>query len=456
MKYFGTDGIRSKVGKILTCELALELGKAAGAVLYQQSKNEGVGDGNKPFVVVGKDTRISSEMLESALVAGFCSRGINVLSLGVIPTPAVAYITRALGAQLGVVISASHNPYYDNGIKFFGADGFKIKDEVEEQIEDILNFPEKLWNFPLPEPEEYGIILDNAEASQKYVQYLKQTVSVNFEGLHVALDCANGSASTVAPKLFSLLGAKVSVIGNSPNGLNINDGVGSTHPEALATFVREVGADVGFAFDGDGDRVIAIDEQGDVRDGDYMLFLCGQYLKEEGRLKHDTIVSTIMANLGFHKGLEEIGIRSIQTDVGDRYVAQAMLQGGYTLGGEQSGHIIFLEYSTTGDGLLSAIQLLEIIKKRAVPFSRLTKLMRKLPQILVNLKVNDKDRILQDDRLKEKEIEVAEYLGSRGRLLLRPSGTEPLIRVMVEAETDKLCQEIVHQMLALIKEIISN
>ncbi len=451
MKYFGTDGVRGKVGKLLTVELALELGKAAGAIIFKNHQ----GKEGKPFVVVGKDTRISSDMLENALIAGFCSRGVDVLSLGTVPTPAVAYITRQMGAETGVVISASHNPYYDNGIKFFGHDGFKIKDEMEAEIEEILNFPERLWNFPLPTETTFGIVLDNAEAPQKYIQYLRQTVDTDFKDIHVALDCANGAASKIAPKLFTLLGAKVSVMGNSPDGLNINDNVGSTHPEALGAFVKEVGADIGFSFDGDGDRVITVDEKGEVRDGDYILFLCGQYLKEKGRLNQNTVVSTIMANLGFHKGLEELGIRSIQTDVGDRYVAQAMLQGGYILGGEQSGHVIFLEHSTTGDGLLTAVQFLEVLKFRGVAFSQLTKMMQKLPQILVNLKVNDKDQILESPLLKEKELEIEETLGSRGRLLLRPSGTEPLIRVMVEAETEEICRDIAHQILEVVKQILN-
>lgn len=451
MKYFGTDGVRGKVGKILTVELALEIGKAAGAHIFKEygEKSE------KPFVVVGKDTRISSDLLESALIAGFCSRGVDVLSLGVVPTPAVAYITRQMGAAAGIVISASHNPYFDNGIKLFGNDGFKIKDDMEQQIEEILNYPEKLWSFPQPEEEKLGVILDNAEAPQKYIQYLRQTIDTDFNDIHIAIDCANGATSKIAPKLFALLGAKVSVMGNSPDGININAGVGSTHPEALAEFVKEVGADIGFSFDGDGDRVIAIDEKGDVRDGDYILFLCGQYLKEKGRLNQNTVVSTIMANLGFHRGLEDLGIRSIQTDVGDRYVAQAMLQGGYILGGEQSGHVIFLEHSTTGDGLLTAIQFLEVLKFREVPFSQLSKVMNKLPQILVNLKVNDKEQILGNPLLKEKELAIEEMLGSKGRLLLRPSGTEPLIRVMVEAETEEICRDVAHQILEVVKQILN-
>ena len=453
MKYFGTDGVRDKVGKLLTVDLATDLGKAAGAIIFKAHKARENG-GKKPFVVVGKDTRLSSDMLEAALIAGFCSRGVDILSLGVIPTPAVAYITRKLGADAGVVISASHNPYYDNGIKFFGTDGFKIQDAVEEEIEDILNFPEKLWNYPQPEPEEFGQTLENAEATQQYLSYLKQTTTTDFSHIHVALDCANGATSAIAPKLFSMLGAKVSVMANDANGVNINDNVGSTHPEVLIDFVQQVGADIGFAFDGDGDRVIAVDEKGNVRDGDYILFLCGNYLKEKGRLNSNMIVSTIMANLGFHKGLDELGINSIQTDVGDRYVAQAMLQGGYSLGGEQSGHVIFLEHSTTGDGLLSAVQLLTVIVESGVAFSTLSKTMKKLPQILVNLKVNDKEQIMNNPVLKEKELQITEFLGSRGRLLLRPSGTEPLIRVMVEGETEELCQETVQQVLAVIKQII--
>jgi len=458
MKYFGTDGVRGKVGKILTVELALELGKAAGAIIFKDYLDRRAVKGSneeKPVVVLGKDTRLSSDLLENALTAGLASRGVDVLSLGVIPTPAVAYITRELNGRMGAVISASHNPYYDNGIKFFGNDGFKIRDDIEEEIEELLNFPEKLWNYPTPEPNEYGVKLHNAEAVQKYVRYITQTIEGDFTGMHVALDCANGATSSVAPQVFSLLNAKVSIMGNQPNGLNINEEVGSVHPEALATFVQEVGADIGFAFDGDGDRLIAVDSKGNVRDGDYIIFLCAQYLKEKGKLNHNTVVSTIMANLGFHRGLEELGIQSIQTDVGDRYVAQAMLQGGYILGGEQSGHIIFLEHLTTGDGLLSAVQLLAVLRDMNAPLSEASKMMKKLPQMLVNLKVNDKEQILSNPLLKEKEVQISEQLGSRGRLLLRPSGTEPLIRVMVEAETEELCQDVVHQVLGLIKKIIN-
>jgi len=458
MKYFGTDGVRGKVGKILTAELALELGKAAGAIIFKDYLDRRAvkgADEEKPFVVVGKDTRLSSDLLENALAAGLASRGVDVLSLGVIPTPAVAYITRELNGRMGAVISASHNPYYDNGIKFFGNDGFKVRDDIEEEIEDLLNFPEKLWNYPSPEPDAYGVKLSNAEAVQKYVRYITQTIDGDFSGIHVALDCANGATSAIAPQIFSLLNAKVSIMGNQPNGLNINDEIGSVHPEALAEFVQAVGADIGFAFDGDGDRLIAVDHKGNVRDGDYIIFLCAQYLKEKGKLNHNTVVSTIMANLGFHRGLEELGIQSIQTDVGDRYVAQAMLQGGYILGGEQSGHIIFLEHLTTGDGLLSAVQLLAVLRGMNATLADAAKMMHKLPQMLVNLKVNDKEQILNNPLLKEKEIQISEKLGSKGRLLLRPSGTEPLIRVMVEAESEELCQDVVHQVLGLIKKIIN-
>ena len=459
MKYFGTDGVRGRVGKILTAELALELGKAAGAIVFKDYKDKlaaGTEESiEKPFVIIGKDTRLSSDLLENALIAGLCSRGVDVLSLGIIPTPAVAYITRELGAKMGVVISASHNPFPDNGIKFFGNDGFKVRDEVEEKIEDILNFPEKLWNYPSPNSDEFGIKLENAEATPKYIRYIMQTIGGDFSDFHVALDCANGATTLVAPKIFSMLNAKVSIMGNTPNGTNINDGVGSTSPDALCEFVKEVGADIGFAFDGDGDRLIAIDEKGNVRDGDYILFICGQYLKNKGKLNHNTVVSTIMANLGFHKDLEALGIHSIQTDVGDRYVAQAMLQGGYILGGEQSGHIIFLEHSTTGDGLLTAVQLLATLRDMKATLAGASKMMAKLPQMLVNLKVNDKDQILNNPLLKEKELQIKEQLGSKGRLLLRPSGTEPLIRVMVEAESDELCQDVIQQMLVTIKKIIN-
>ena len=351
-KYFGTDGVRGVANTELTPELAFKLGRFGGYVLTK--------DATRPKILIGRDTRISGHMLEGALVAGLLSIGAEVMRLGVISTPGVAYLTKALGAQAGVMISASHNPVADNGIKFFGPDGFKLSDDQESEIEDLLD--QTVDGLPRPTGADLGQVSDYFEGGQKYLQYLKQSVDEDFDGLHIALDCAHGATSALATHLFADLDADISTMGASPNGLNINEGVGSTHPETLAEMVKEKGADLGLAFDGDGDRIIAIDEHGQIVDGDQIMYICGKYLKSQGQLKQSTVVSTVMSNLGFHKGLEENGIQSIQTAVGDRYVVEEMKKNGYTLGGEQSGHIIFLDYNTTGDGLLTGIQLVNIMK----------------------------------------------------------------------------------------------
>ncbi|WP_242331997.1 phosphoglucosamine mutase, partial [Listeria monocytogenes] len=342
-KYFGTDGVRGVANSELTPELAFRLGRMGGYVLTRHV-------GEHPRVLVARDTRISGEMLESALIAGLVSVGIEVMRLGVISTPGVAYLTKAQGASASVMISASHNPVDDNGIKFFGSDGFKLSDDQEEEIEQLLDTAED--TLPRPSGEGLGTVSDYFEGKQKYIQYLKQTIENDFNGYHIALDCANGATSGLATHLFADLDADISSMGASPNGLNINDGVGSTHPEALAAFVLDKKADVGLAFDGDGDRVIAIDEIGQIVDGDKIMFICAKYLREQGLLNNNTIVSTVMSNLGFYKGLKELEIEDVQTAVGDRYVVEAMREGNYNLGGEQSGHIIFLDHNTTGDGLL--------------------------------------------------------------------------------------------------------
>jgi len=356
-KYFGTDGVRGIANTELTPELAFKLGRYGGYVLTKNAE--------RPKVIIGRDTRISGHMLEGALVAGLLSIGAEVMRLGVISTPGVAFLTKALGAQAGVMISASHNPVADNGIKFFGSDGFKLVDQQELEIEELLDQEED--TLPRPVGKDLGMVNDYFEGGQKYLQFLKQTVEEDFSGIHIALDCANGATSSLATHLFADLEADISTMGASPDGLNINEGVGSTHPESLAAFVKEKGADVGLAFDGDGDRMIAVDENGEIVDGDQIMYICAKYLKSEGRLKHSTVVSTVMSNLGFHKGLEELGIKSIQTAVGDRYVVEEMKNNGYNLGGEQSGHVIFLDYNTTGDGLLSGLQLVNIMKATKKP-----------------------------------------------------------------------------------------
>jgi len=378
------------------------------------------------------------------------SIGAEVMRLGVISTPGVAFLTKVMGAQAGVMISASHNPVADNGIKFFGPDGFKLSDDEELEIEKLLDMKED--NLPRPVGKELGQVTDYFEGVQKYIQYLKQTVDEDFEGIHIALDCAHGATSSLATHLFADLEADLSTMGASPNGLNINDGVGSTHPEALAQFVKEKGADVGLAFDGDGDRLIAVDENGHIIDGDQIMYICAKHMQQEGRLKQSTVVSTVMSNLGFHKGLEALGINSVQTAVGDRYVVEEMKKNNYNLGGEQSGHIIFLDYNTTGDGLLTGLQLVNIMKKTKKPLSELASEMKKYPQKLVNVRVTDKHKVLENEKVKKAIREAEEEMKGNGRILVRPSGTEPLVRVMAEAPTEEECNRYVEKIANTVKE----
>jgi phosphoglucosamine mutase len=432
-KYFGTDGVRGVANTELTPELAFKLGRFGGYVLTKETE--------KPKILIGRDTRISGHMLEGALVAGLLSIGAEVMRLGVISTPGVAFLTKVLGAQAGVMISASHNPVGDNGIKFFGSDGFKLSDEQENEIEVLLD--QASDELPRPIGGDLGQVSDYFEGSQKYLQFLKQTVDEDFAGLHIALDCAHGAVSSIAPHLFADLEADISTMGASPNGININDGVGSTHPEKLVEIVLEKGADLGLAFDGDGDRLIAVDEKGNIVDGDQIMFICAKHFAEEGRLRNNTVVSTVMSNLGFHKGLEDADIQSVQTAVGDRYVMEKMREGNYNLGGEQSGHLIFLDYSTTGDGLLSALQLVNIMKLTKKPLSELASEMTKYPQYLENVKVTDKNAVQSNEKVAESIRKVEAEMNGNGRVLVRPSGTEPLVRVMVEAPTEELCREYV-------------
>ncbi|MDR7240340.1 phosphoglucosamine mutase [Neobacillus drentensis] len=441
-KYFGTDGVRGVANSELTPELAFKLGRYGGYVLTK--------DTDRPKVLIGRDTRISGHMLEGALVAGLLSIGAEVMRLGVISTPGVSFLTKALGAQAGVMISASHNPVADNGIKFFGPDGFKLSDEQELEIEALIDLRED--QLPRPVGSDLGQVMDYFEGGQKYLQYLKNSVDEEFTGIHIALDCAHGATSSLAAHLFADLDADLSTMGASPNGLNINAGVGSTHPEALAALVKEKGADVGLSFDGDGDRLIAIDENGTIVDGDQIMYICGKYMKEQGRLKHGTIVSTVMSNLGFYKALEAHGIHSVPTAVGDRYVVEEMKKNGFNLGGEQSGHIIFLDYNTTGDGLLSGLQLVNIMKATGKPLSELAGEMKKFPQKLVNVRVTDKHHVTDNAKVKEVIEQVEAEMAGNGRILVRPSGTEPLVRVMAEASTEELCESYVNRIVAVVKE----
>lgn len=442
-KYFGTDGVRGVANTELTPELAFELGRAGGYILTKET--------NRPKVLVGRDTRISGYMLEGALVAGLLSIGAEVMRLGVISTPGVAYLTKAMGAAAGVMISASHNPVADNGIKFFGNDGFKLRDDQEAEIEAILDQAED--KLPRPTGGSLGAVTDYLEGGQRYLQYLKQSVQEDdFAGISVALDCAHGATSALAQHLFADLEADIYTIGTTPNGTNINEGVGSTHPEKLVELVKEKGADVGLAFDGDGDRLIAVDEKGNIVDGDQIMYICARYLKSEGQLSKKTIVTTVMSNLGLYKALEEEGIETKQTAVGDRYVMAEMREGEYSLGGEQSGHIIFLDYIRTGDGMLSGLQLVNIMKATGKKLSELAAGMKKYPQLLENVRVTDKHSVTDNARVAETIVDVEKEMNGQGRILVRPSGTEPLVRIMAEAPTEDDCRKYVERIVAVVKE----
>lgn len=446
-KYFGTDGVRGVANAELTPELAFKLGRFGGYVLLQQA-----GGDKHPRVLIGRDTRISGQLLEHALIAGLLSVGIEVMQLGIIPTSGVSYLTRVQGAVAGVMISASHNPAQDNGIKFFGADGFKLSDETEAEIEALLDSPED--TLPRPSTDELGTVDDYLEGTMKYSQFLQQTIDGPLTDMKVALDGANGATSAVLNRLFADLETEFYTMGNKPNGVNINDGVGSTHPEALAEFVKENGADLGLSFDGDGDRCIAVDENGEIVDGDKIMFICGKYLRSVGQLNQDTIVSTVMSNLGFHKAVEEEGMVALQTAVGDRYVVEEMRKNGYNFGGEQSGHIVFLDLNTTGDGLLSGIQLMNVMKQTGKKLSELASEVPTYPQELVNIRVNDKNGAMEVPAIKEIIDTVEAEMAGNGRVLVRPSGTEPLVRVMVEAPTDELCHDYVTRIADVVRQEI--
>ncbi|MFC5704445.1 phosphoglucosamine mutase [Cohnella faecalis] len=421
-KYFGTDGVRGVANTELTPELAYRIGRCGGVVL--------AGRAERPKVVIGLDTRVSGPMLESSLIAGLLSIGADVVRLGVVSTPAVAYLTRELGADAGVMISASHNPVADNGIKFFGGDGFKLLDETEAEIERLMDA--ETDELPRPVGGGIGRVSEDLGAKQRYVEFLRSTVKHSFAGVKIVLDCAHGAAYELGPVVFRALGAEVITLGAEPDGLNINDGVGSTHPELLAAKVKELGADLGLAFDGDADRLIAIDENGEEVDGDYLLCICGDAMKRDGRLKRDTVVTTVMANIGFFKATETLGLKTAKTAVGDRYVMEEMVREGYNLGGEQSGHVIFLDYNTTGDGILTGLQLVDTLIGSGRKLGELKGMMRKYPQVLVNVRVADKSRYPGNEAILAAVASAEAELGDNGRVLVRPSGTEALIRVMAE------------------------
>ena len=431
-KYFGTDGVRGVANEGLTPELAFKLGRFGGYALINQTDE-------KPRVLVGRDTRISGEMLESALIAGLLSIGAEVMRLGVISTPGVAYLTKDMEANAGVMISASHNPVEDNGIKFFGPDGFKLTDEQEEVIESYLD--QDSDNLPRPTGVEVGSISDYFEGGQKYLSYIKSTIDTDFEGLKIGIDGAHGSTYHLGPYLFGDLEADTVTVGSNPDGTNINAEVGSTHPERLQELVKDEECDFGLAFDGDGDRIIAVDEKGEIVDGDKIMFILAQDMKEKGLLKDDTVVSTVMSNLGFYKAIEAHGMRSDKTKVGDRYVVAEMREHGYNLGGEQSGHIVMMDYNTTGDGLLTGVHLAAVVKESGKRLSELAAQIETFPQELVNVRVTDKHHVTENEKVKEVMSQVEEKMAGNGRILVRASGTEPLVRVMVEAETEELARD---------------
>lgn len=441
-KYFGTDGVRGIANKELTPELAFKLGRFGAYTLTKDVVE-------RPRILVGKDTRISCEMLEGALIAGIMSVGVDVMRLGVISTPGVAYLTKASGAQAGIMISASHNPVEDNGIKFFGSDGFKLNDELEDEIEQWIDSEDTLVR---PVAGDVGQIIDYFEGAQKYIQHLKDTVDVDFDGIKIVLDCAHGATSSIASHLFGDLEADIQSIGASPDGLNINDGYGSTSPENLQKTVIETGADIGLAFDGDGDRLIAVDEQGNIVDGDRIMFICGKHMKEKGQLKNDTVVTTVMSNIGLYRAFDELGIHSDKTAVGDRYVMEEMVKHGHNLGGEQSGHIIFLDHNTTGDGMLSGLQLISAMVEKNKKLSELAAEIEIFPQVLKNVRVLDKNEVQTNTFVQEEINRVEEELGDTGRVLVRPSGTEPLVRVMVEAPTKEECEQAVDEVVDAIEK----
>jgi phosphoglucosamine mutase len=440
-RLFGTDGVRGVANSQLTPSLAFRLGQAGAYVLSKEHPH--------PRIVIGKDTRISGDMLEAALIAGICSVGADVLRVGVLPTPGIALLTRTLNVSAGVVISASHNPVQDNGIKFFDSTGYKLPDEIENQIENIVLSEEKPWEVPIG--GEVGRVIEINDAGRRYMDFLKGTVG-RLDGIKVVLDCANGAAAYVGPIVLQEVGVEVTPICNTPDGVNINDSCGSTHPEQLQRAVLEHGADLGLAVDGDADRLIVVDEQGNVLDGDYIMVICALAQKANETLAQNAIVVTVMSNLGLHLALKGAGMTVYETQVGDRYVMEELLRTGAKLGGEQSGHIIFLDQNTTGDGLLTALHLLRVIKERQIPLSQLASQMRRLPQVLLNATVQHKERLMQDERVLVKVKEAKQALGSQGRVLVRPSGTEPLIRVMVEGPDQHQLKELAQGVIDIIRQ----
>lgn len=441
MKYFGTDGFRGEANVDLNVVHAYKVGRFLGWYYGQE---------HKARVVIGKDTRRSSYMFEDALASGLTASGADVYLLHVTPTPSVSYVVRTEQFDCGIMISASHNPYYDNGLKVINGNGHKMEAEVEEKIETYIDSERD--TLPFAERENIGCTIDYAIGRHRYIGYLMSLATRSFKNVRVGLDCANGSAYSVAKGVFDALGAKTYAIGMNPDGTNINEDCGSTHIEKLQNYVTENQLDVGFAYDGDADRCLAVDENGDVIDGDAILYLCGCYLKEKGELNNNTVVTTIMSNMGLYKAFDKAGISYEKTAVGDKFVNANMMEFGHSLGGEQSGHIIFSKYAVTGDGVLTSLMLMEVMLEKKQKLSELRKGLKIYPQLLKNVRVKDKKTARQDEDVIACTKEVEKALGENGRILLRESGTEPVIRVMVEAETEELCEKYVGQVVEMIRQ----
>ena len=446
-KYFGTDGFRGEANENLTADHAYKIGRFLGWYYGEQKRRNG--DDTPARIVIGKDTRRSSYMFEYTLVGGLVASGADAYLLHVTTTPSVAYVARTDNFDCGIMISASHNPFYDNGIKIIGGNGQKMDAEVEAMIEGYID--DDVPKIPFATKEKIGRTVDFAAGRNRYIGYLISIPTRSFKNYRVGLDCSNGSASSVAKSVFDALGAKTYVINNEPDGTNINTNCGSTHIEVLQQFVKEKHLDVGFAYDGDADRCIAVDHLGNVVDGDLILYICGKYMKETGKLENNTIVTTIMSNLGLYKACDREGIRYEKTAVGDKYVCENMMANGHSIGGEQSGHIIFAKHATTGDGILTSLKLMEVIIEKKMPLSTLTKEVKIYPQVLKNVRVLDKKAARENEKVVEAVKQVEEALGNDGRILVRESGTEPLIRVMVEAATDEICEHYVNQVLEVIE-----
>ncbi len=444
-RLFGTDGVRGVANSELTCELAMQIGRAAAMVLTDSNHRH-------PKILIGKDTRLSSDMLECALAAGLCSVGANVVRLGVVPTPAVAFLVGKYKADAGVMLTASHNPCEFNGIKIFSGDGYKLPDALEEQIEAIVL--DKKLTPPTPTGGDVGSVTTAPNVVRDYIDHIKSTVPFALTGMKIAIDCANGSASRTAEQLFSELGAECHMLSNHPDGVNVNDNCGSTHMEPLMAYVKENHLDAGVAFDGDADRCLAVDDKGNLVDGDFVMAICAADMKSRGKLEKNTVVGTIMTNLGFIRFCEEAGLHFEATKVGDRYVLEEMQLEGYNFGGEQSGHVIFLDFATTGDGQLTAAQLLSLVKRRETKLSNLAVLMKRYPQVLVNVEVapEGKLRFYTDDAVKAAIDRAKKTLGKDGRIIVRPSGTEPLLRVMVEGSDPDAIAALANKVADVLRE----